>query len=305
MKRRHFLSKSTVAAAATCAAPLIQSVDEIKASIRLIHLTDCHVNGEKNVENELRRALRKINALDRKPDFILNGGDAIFDAMEATKSDTKKQWKSWHTVLKEENSLPMHACIGNHDIFGWGFLKNPTASTIMTGKQWAMDELGIAKRYYSFDYDDWHFIVLDTVQYKDLAYQAKLDEEQWEWLEKDLSESKGKFVCILSHIPLLSFCHQIFLVGDDGKLIKLPQGILMNSEPLRIKNLINKHSNVKLCLSGHLHMQEEIEYLNVKYLCNGAISGNWWKGAFQEFEPAFTIVDLFPDGTSKHEWVTY
>ncbi|MDB2607156.1 metallophosphoesterase [Zobellia sp.] len=305
MKRRLFIKQSSAAVAATCTSTFTHKVNEHAASLRLIHLTDCHVNGDQNVENELRRAFRKINALDRTPDFILNGGDAIFDAMDATKSDTKIQWKAWHTVVKEENNLPMHACIGNHDVFGWGSLKNPSASDIMTGKQWAMDELGIAKRYYSFDYDNWHFIVLDTVQYKDSAYLAKLDEDQWAWLEKDLNESKGKNVCILSHIPLLSFCHQIFLIGDDGKLITLPQGILMNSEPLRIKNLIYKHPNVKLCLAGHLHMQEEIEYLNVKYLCNGAVSGNWWKGAFQEFEPAFTIVDLFPDGTSKHQWVTY
>lgn len=305
MKRRQFIKKSSIATVGACAIPITPSVNELHTPFRLIHLTDCHVDTKGIAENGLRKALHKINALDIKPDFILNGGDAIFDAMKATKADTKAQWDVWHSVLKNENSLPMHACIGNHDIYGWGSLDNPTQSNIMSGKQWAMDELGMQKRYYSFDHNDWHFIVLDSVQFQDKGYVVKLDEEQWEWLENDLIASKGKYVCILSHVPLLSFCHQLFKIGQDGKLITLPKGILMNSEPLEIKNLIHQHPQVKLCIAGHLHMQEEIEYLNVKYLCNGAVCGNWWKGAFQEFEPAFTIIDFFPDGTSKHEWVRY
>jgi hypothetical protein len=53
---------------------------------------------------------------------------------------------------------------------------------------------------------------------------------------------------------------------------------------------------VKVCLSGHIHLVDRVDYLGVSYLCNGAVSGAWWKGPNQEFGNGYAIVDLFPDG---------
>lgn len=45
----------------------------------------------------------------------------------------------------------------------------------------------------------------------------------------------------------------------------------------------------------------------VKYLCNGAVSGNWWRSpmALDEFPPVYSIIDLYSDGTSKTGTVYY
>ena len=71
------------------------------------------------------------------------------------------------------------------------------------------------------------------------------------------------------------------------------------------KNLFYQYKNVKLCLSGHIHLQDEVEYLGVKYLCNGAVSGNWWEGNYQEFPPAYAVVDLYEDGSVQSEYKPY
>ncbi|MBL0024974.1 MAG: hypothetical protein IPO98_08145, partial [Saprospiraceae bacterium] len=64
--------------------------------------------------------------------------------------------------------------------------------------------------------------------------------------------------------------------------------------------------NIKTCLSGHIHLQDEVNYLGIRYFCNGAISGNWWKGAFQEFEPAYAAFDFQNDGNvSRVEMIEY
>src|SRR5690349_2250606 len=63
----------------------------------------------------------------------------------------------------------------------------------------------------------------------------------------------------------------------------------------RIKDLFQKCKSVKLALSGHVHYVDAIEYLGVKYLCNGAVSGNWWRNplALDEFAPVYAIIDLY------------
>jgi Icc protein len=79
----------------------------------------------------------------------------------------------------------------------------------------------------------------------------------------------------------------------------------MHSDFLRIKKLFRQYPQIKVCLSGHTHLQDELEYLGVKYYCNGAISGNWWSGAFQEFAPAYAIIELYKDGSCSRVITEY
>jgi hypothetical protein len=74
----------------------------------------------------------------------------------------------------------------------------------------------------------------------------------------------------------------------------------MHTDARFIKDVFRRHTNVNLCLSGHMHMVDRVDFNGVTYLCNGAVCGNWWKGKFQEFTPSYTLIDLFSDGT--YEW---
>ena len=82
-------------------------------------------------------------------------------------------------------------------------------------------------------------------------------------------------------------------------------GAWMHKDAKRLKDLFFQHKNVKLAMSGHVHLQDEVNYLGVKYLCNGAASGGWWGGNYQEFPPAFALVDLYEDGSSEHQIINY
>jgi hypothetical protein len=44
------------------------------------------------------------------------GGDIVFDMNKENLDTIKAQWELWHSILKMENSLPMHYCLGNHDL---------------------------------------------------------------------------------------------------------------------------------------------------------------------------------------------
>src|SRR5262245_619880 len=92
---------------------------ESKRVFRIAHLTDIHVQPEKDAPRGMARALQHAQNLADKPDIIFNGGDSIMDALGADKARTKTQWQVWQSVLRNECSLPVEHCIGNHDVWGW------------------------------------------------------------------------------------------------------------------------------------------------------------------------------------------
>jgi hypothetical protein len=83
---------------------------------------------------------------------------------------------------------------------------------------------------------------------------------------------------------------------DAGRNWSVP-GASMHIDAQRLKDLFYRHPNVKVCLSGHLHLIEDVTYLGVRYLCNGAVCGGWWKGKNQEFGPAYALLDFYTDGS--------
>ena len=73
----------------------------------------------------------------------------------------------------------------------------------------------------------------------------------------------------------------------------------------RLVVAISPHWNVKLCLSGHLHSVDRVDYAGVTYLCNGAVSGAWWNGDHRDCDEGYGIVDLYADGSFEHQYVSY
>lgn len=277
------------------------------APLRFAFLTDIHIKEGAIPENGMANTLKAINSLKEKPQFIINGGDCIMDSLAATKENTQAQWDLYHKILKDNNKLPIKHCIGNHDIWGW-FLKKPELEADpLYGKNWAVETLKIPNRYYSFQKDKWHFIILDSTQQNPLGgYVAQIDDEQFIWLKETLdSIPNDNHICIISHIPILSICSGLYFEKNEPNGDRLIKRNLMHTDFMQLKSLFLKHPNVKLCISGHIHLQDEVEYLGIKYYCNGAVCGNWWKGSFQEFAPAYSVMELFDDGSSQRTMHEY
>ncbi len=273
---------------------------------RFAFLTDIHVRPGLTEETGMARALHHAQSLKPKVDFIINGGDSIMDSLNADKQKTQTQWDLYNGILKKENSLPVYHCIGNHDVWGW-FIKNdkPEADKLY-GKQWAVETLQLPKRYYSFSKGKWHFIVLDSTQLNPAGgYIAYIDQEQLAWLQQELEQTKDKFVCFVSHIPILSICAGLFFNKTESNGDLKIQRNLMHTDFIELKKIFLQYPNIKVCLSGHIHLQDELDYLGIKYYCNGAVCGNWWKGAFQDFAPAYAVIELYNDGTSSRKMIEY
>jgi 3',5'-cyclic AMP phosphodiesterase CpdA len=253
-------------------------------------------------------ALRHVHALADPPDFILFGGDYIMDGLKASKDDALADWQLWRDIVKRECRLPAWFALGNHDVWGWaradraGLERDPHF-----GKGLALEMLGLKQSYCSFDRGGWHFIVLDSIQpatSPGSSYVGYLDDAQFAWLESDLrAVPVANPVCVVSHIPLLSVA--VFLGGPAEKSGDwLVSSVVMHRDARRIKDLFHRHGNVRLCLSGHMHMVDDVTYLATRYCCNGAVCGNWWKGDFQEFAPEYAVLDLYADGSSRRTMIS-
>jgi 3',5'-cyclic-AMP phosphodiesterase len=293
------------------AAEVLGQTDTVKNRrrvLRFAHMTDVHVKPERGAAEGMTKALRHAQSLSDPPELIVNGGDAIMDALGQTRSRTQEQWGLWHSILKNECSLPVESCIGNHDIWGWYKKKSGTAGDEpQWGKASALAELGLNKPYRAFGRAGWRFIVLDSVQLREGggAYTAKLDDEQFDWLAGELASiDPATPVVIISHIPIVSVVPAFFKdYFKDGKT-QVP-GALLHTDMHRIKDLFYKHKNIKLCLSGHIHLVDRVEYLGVTYICGGAVSGAWWGGDWHECEAGYGVIDLYDDGGFGYQYVPY
>lgn len=305
MDRREFLGASAAGLATVTGAKLGLNLPERKRALRIAHLTDMHVQPEKGAQAGFEAGLEACQT--HSPDVIFCGGDLIMDALGTDFDRAKKQWDLFTAGVRASAGVPVRYALGNHDVWGWNNISKYQSESLF-GKRHAQEVLELAKPYYAFEQAGWKFVVLDSTHRKldgSGGYTARLDDDQFGWLADTLAGTpKEQPILVLSHIPI--FCACAFLDGDNEKSgnWQVP-GAWMHIDVRRIKDLFLKHPNVKLALSGHIHLADRVDYLGVSYFCNGAVSGGWWGGKYQEFGNGYAIVDLYDDGSFENKYVEF
>ena len=274
---------------------------ERKKVLRIAHITDVHLPAEDKPKLAFKKVLQEINKMKDKPELIINTGDTVMDMNGKDAETNTKLWSAWHEV-NQVNKIKMHSCLGNHDVW---YGKNDALDQEYKldkryGKAWAINELKLPNRYYETPVlNGWKFIALDSITY-DHGY--KIDDEQLQWLTNILETTPASTnICIFSHVPIITVTAYMYAAQRSPIVnVKFPGGD-QHTDVKLLKDLFFKHKNVRVCLSGHVHYIDDVEYLGVKYLCGGAVSGNWWGGnwTLDEFAPAYSIIDLYDDGTTE------
>ncbi|MGR3811880.1 metallophosphoesterase family protein [Jiulongibacter sp. NS-SX5] len=275
--------------------------NEKKLALRIAHITDVHIQSVMGASKGFQKCLHHIQNSYPKPDFIFNGGDSIMGAKNSPQLILKKQFKLFNSILEQENSLPVYHCIGNHDLW-YG-----NKTTMKEEKEKVMESLNFQSPYYKFEQNGWHFIVLDGVQpaISKKKYVAKIDEQQLNWLKETLEQIPvNEHIMIMSHIPILSAS-----VFFDGKNFIDNQwrisGSWMHADAQELIRLFYQYPNIKLAISGHIHLLDKVEYNGISYCCNGAVSGNWWKGRYRQTTPGYAMIDLFSNGDFEVNYQDY
>jgi 3',5'-cyclic-AMP phosphodiesterase len=250
------------------------------AKFRLIHFTDPHIQPEMKATEGVHSCFRQIKKAN--PDFCLAGGDLIFDALETPKPRAKQLFDLYQESTKLLD-CPVYATPGNHDYFGVFEKSGVAVNDPQYGIRMFEDRIG--PRYQSFDHKGWHFVLLDTVHLEARQYKGRLDNDQLEWLKKDLAKNGDKPTVVVTHIPIVTAALQLV---PGWKPISDSIVVQNSSE---IVQVLEKHP-VKLVLQGHTHINERVHWKGIDFITTGAVSGNWWKGPRLGFDEGYAVLDF-------------
>ncbi len=297
--RRAVLGAGVAGLALAALPPRRARGDDRRRVLRVAHLTDLHIQPELRAAEGVARCLAHVGE-HAGPDLILTGGDLIMDGFEQDEARTRTQWDLFTRAFRGGAPSPVLHTIGNHDIWGWNKRRSRTTGRERHwGKALALDVLGLERPYAATRHGNWKIIRLDSVV-PDPAdaggYIARIDDEQWSWLEGELKGTPpGVHVLICSHVPIHTATSLFGRVEADGK--RRLSGGIMHSDNRRLLDLFARYPVVRCCVSGHTHRVERLIFRGIEFLCNGAVSGNWWKGAHHEAFEGYAVLDLFDDGT--------
>lgn len=184
--------------------------------------------------------------------------------------DNKDIYTPINEVLSKMN-MPLYFVPGNHDM---DYSAEDDSKSLESFRKVYGPE------YYSFEYGDVHYIILDDIDWKGLNTETKkkeyvggISKKQLAWLENDLAiTDPDKIVVISMHIPINS-------IGGDYPANKM----YTKDEFFKI---IEKREKVFLTI-GHTHTQEHKFYSKNdgwngktelrQYICS-TICGSWWSG---------------------------
>jgi hypothetical protein len=177
------------------------------------------------------RVIEEINLLH--PDIVVTVGDQI----EGYGEDYDRSAAEWDSVLTLLGALeaPVYLTPGNHDIW------DDTSEAMFTEKT-------KFKPYYSFDYKNTHFVVLDVSR---IESSADFPDEQRTWLVEDLGRHRdAEHTFVFYHKP---FWEQT-----------LPRG---ESDPMH--DIFVEHG-VDAVFNGHYHEYFAGDYDGVAYTTMGS-----------------------------------
>lgn len=207
--------------------------------------------------------------------FGVTLGDIMFDDITL--------FGSWNGVVSQIG-VPWYNVIGNHDL-------NFEATEDRYSDETFERIYGPA--YYSFNYGQVHFVVLDDVVWtgrNNGHYHAGLGEKQVEFVKNDLARvPKDQLVVMMMHIPLVNSTP-----WEDA-------------DRRALYELIKDRRCVSISAHEHHHehmlIGEEDGFPSPKkhhHIVNVTACGSWWRGAKNEYGiPHATMSDGAPNGYSK------
>lgn len=215
----------------------------------------------------------------------LVGTDAVFGvALGDLMFDDLSLFPRYNRLVAQLG-VPFYNVPGNHDM---NYAAPDDRHSLETFKHF------YGPAYYSFDYGQVHFVVLDNVEYLGgYSYRGRLGDDQLSWLDNDLSlVPKDKLIVLLSHIPLKTS------QGDDD-------GVNTVDRQALFKVLAGREH--LLALSGHMHsVTEQLFFTEADGFTGPApfhhyilatASGSWWAGpADLRGIPTTTMHDGTPNG---------
>ncbi len=168
-------------------------VSEIALEWHFIAMGDSR-NWEVLTVNPLRASImNEVVEANPNLEFILHSGDLV------NQGGDQREWDLWFEDIENAtlNNVTIYSAIGNHEIYAVDGPDDQDFSTYMENVNLPGNE-----RFYSFNYNKIHFIILNTEE--NWNGQFEMTTEQREWLITDLENNRLDFIVGLYHRPCFS-----------------------------------------------------------------------------------------------------
>lgn len=186
-------------------------------------------------------------------DVLLTTGDNAYTS--ATNAEYLREFfLPYAKVLK---NIPLWAVYGNHDARRWAFYK-------LFDQPFDGESGGLAsnsKHYFSFDYGQAHFILLDNHHF-DLSPETAMTD----WLVRDIKQTRQKWVIVLfHHPPYTGGTHDSDNKKDSrGRMTRTRENLLP----------VLEKAGVDLVIAGHSHVYERSHLLRCHYGLSKSFTNN-------------------------------
>ena len=258
---------------------------------RFVFATDVYLMPHERAFEGFNQAITAINGLKPEPRFVIMGGDLVENRYTRTLDNAEKMFNLYHQATTKFR-MPVHNVLGNNDLIRIPVESGVDSSHPELGKGMFRNRLGEGTTYRSFDYGDWHFVLLDSLgKTENGGYRGYIDDDQLNWLQDDLDRTgAGRPVCVALHIPLVTAFIQI-----ERDTMSAPPPFLVVNNGTKVIKLLSGY-NVRLVLQGHLHVVEEIKYKKTSYITGGILSGAKWEASSWRGLPnGYVVVDVKGD----------
>lgn len=213
-----------------------------------------------------RQAVEKINVL--KPVFVFICGDLVNATDDKSFADFNE--------IKAKLTMPCYCTPGNHDIGN-----KPTAESLERYRKL------IGKDYFSFNYGDYAFLVVNTQLWKESLEEESEKHDAWFKNELEASSKKARGIFVIGHYPLY-----LKKPDEEDEYFNLP--IKKREELL---TLFEKYGVVAM-LAGHTHRTIINDYKGIQLVNVETTSRN-----FDERPLGFRIWKVDSQRPFKHVFV--
>ena len=227
-----------------------------------VQMTDVHL--DTNSLSSFAQTVREIMGIS--PAFVVNTGDIVNIGNGVTISKTQAdEWFGAYQRVVTGFNMPVYNALGNHDVADINLERVPGA------------EPGCSKdayrgyfgpTYYSFDWGQYHCIVLDPNELNGGKQVYQISDSQLGWLQQDLSYREAQTLLVFFHEPTTSWESQS-----------------------QVLDILKQHRAAIFC--GHAHQNLLMNTQGIPEQVTGALSGEWGFGSCPDgSEPGYRIVSV-------------
>ncbi len=171
-------------------------------------------------------------------ELYLNMGDLVDNGESAY------QWEEWFKGAGiMSKSIPLAPVLGNHETYTLDWKVRMPIAYLNYFELPANGSSNYQNQYYSFDYGQVHFVVLNSIMKELDQFQPDMLKEQIAWLKRDLATTDKKWRVALLHKDVLQY-------GFKERPQPRPEGISTEGE---IFMPLFEELKVDAVLTAHLH----------------------------------------------------